>query len=529
MFAMDFIDDDGLGDFGKAAPVQMVLHSHGISAGTNHIPHAIESVSGSGQSIAIRGWANRFGTMTLTLSGVDVARLVARYIPMGMPCKFKVGFEGMSYSDWECVGIYRFDGLSGSRNQWKMKFGDLGKLLQSAQVSTARGVIDLSATVTFEEHKTRTNASTGDWDPTTDTYVDLEVGGISGIKKDGESGTRGLIYCTAKGHDAEPFYAKYTSVTATLNRINLVNSDVMGTSRPYHPISGGEQYDIEHVNYIHDDLPRIIEKFILDDSDGLGTMPDGLNMGFTSSGLFNAPDFDMWTTRWERFQAFKADMFSLKRLANPYRFLSGFLADAGAWLVMKEGRLSWRFAHDVSPLASGVYGYDTEDFRDYTITDQDIISVDRYDLFNNDAREQVVLLQFLDSYTTDAVKANPATVDRADSPRANNLAFNDDVLPNNRDNAASNLSQRLRSWYTSIPDTLTLNLRGWRWLHMVPGDVAVVQSDYIPDLITPGADKLDGEPFMITSVHVNWKDFSCTVEMSRPNLYSAFTVPSTSS
>ena len=70
---------------------------------------------------------------------------------------------------------------------------------------------------------------------------------------------------------------------------------------------------------------------------------------------------------------------------------------------------------------------------------------------------------------------------------------------------------------------------GGRWLHMVPGDVAVVQSDYIPDLITPGADKLDGEPFMITSVHVNWKDFSCTVEMSRPNLYSAFTVPSTSS
>ena len=118
MFAMDFDDDIGLGEFGATLPVRLVLHSHGVSAGDNHIPHAIESVSGSGQSVSIRQWGNRFGSLTLRLAGVDMAELVARRIPMGLPCKFKVGFDGMSFADWETVGIYRFDGLTGSRNRW---------------------------------------------------------------------------------------------------------------------------------------------------------------------------------------------------------------------------------------------------------------------------------------------------------------------------------------------------------------------------------------------------------------------------
>ena len=169
MFAMDFDDDIGLGEFGATLPVRLVLHSHGVSAGDNHIPHAIESVSGSGQSVSIRQWGNRFGSLTLRLAGVDVAELVARRIPMGLPCKFKVGFDGMSFEDWETVGIYRFDGLTGSRNRWQMKFGDLGKVLQAAISRTTT-----SSTAIFSEFETKT-ALGADFNPATETTSTISI------------------------------------------------------------------------------------------------------------------------------------------------------------------------------------------------------------------------------------------------------------------------------------------------------------------------------------------------------------------
>lgn len=246
-------------------------------------------------------------------------------------------------------------------------------------------------------------------------------------------------------------------------------------------------------------------------------MPDGHNMGFQRGGLFNSPDWDLWTTRWETYSSFKADLYTLKTAQNPYRILGKTMAELGAWLVMKEGRLSWRFAYDIGPTSPVKVDHDFE------IVDQDIISVDRYELFSSDAREQVVALRFLDGVRYTFVTANPAIGDRVEDKRADAVVYDDDVDTSNRANAKINLEDRLSTWYTSIPDTLTLNLRGWRWLHMVPGDVALVNSKYIPDLFArEGGTKLTDQRFMVTSVNCNWQDFSCTVELSRPRFLSAF-------
>lgn len=512
MFAMDFDDDIGLGTFGAALPVRMVLHSHGVSAGDNHIPHAIESVRGSGQSVSIRKWGNRFGTLTLNLAGVDVAQLVSRRIPLGLPCKFKVGFQGMSFEDWETVGIYRFEGLTGSRNRWAIKFGDIGKVLQSATSRTTT-----SSTSIFTEFETKTSVI-GDFNPFThsgDILIDLVIG-TSGLVKDAEAGARGLIYCQREDGAEDPFYLKYTSKTAS-SVTPVSTPEVMGTAKPFYG-DGDQPHKIQHVNYIHDDLPNLVQKFLLDDGEAAGFMPDDHNMGFTRDGLFNAPDWDYWTTKWEKFTSFSADLYTLKTAQNPYRILGQLMAELGAWLVMKEGRLSWRFAYDIRP--SGPIKVDP----DFEIVDQDIISVDRYELMSSDAKEQVIDVRWLDKIYSTVVTANPAISDLESDKRADAFVYDDDLEPNNRDNAAANLNDRLTPWYHSIPDTLTLNLRGWRWLHMVPGDVAVITSKYIPDMFARESGKtLTGEPFMVTSVNCNWQDFSCTVELSRPRFLSAFT------
>lgn len=510
MFAMDFDDDIGLGEFGAALPVRIILHSHGVSAGSNHIPHAIESVRGSGQSVSIRQWGNRFGTLSLNLAGVNVAQLVARRVPLGLPCKFKMGFEGMSFDDWATVGIYRFEGLTGSRNRWQMKFGDLGKLLQSAMSRTTS-----SATSIFSEAET---LSLTTFDPRADTPATLTLSpstDFDGLVKDTDTGARGLMYCQREDGGAEPFYLKYSGRVS--NVVTPIWHDVMGTVRPTYIGDGGSAaHKIEHVNYIHDDLPRLVEKFILDGSEPLGTMPDGHSMGFKREGLFNSPDWDMWTTHWDRYTLFKADLFTLKRAQNPYRLIGKLMAELGAWLVMKEGRLSWRFAYDITDVAT------IKTPHDFEILDQDIISVDRYEVFSGDAKEQIVSLNFLDNVANTAVTSNPAIADGT-SKRADAVVYDDDVDTSNRANAASNLETRLKRWYQSIPDTLTLNLRGWRWMHMVPGDVALVSSDYIPDLFAREMGQtLTEARYMVTSINVNWQDFSCTVELSRPRFLSAF-------
>ena len=509
MFAMDFDDDIGLGEFGAALPVRMVLHSHGVSAGDNHIPHAIESVRGSGQSVSIRQWGNRFGTLSLNLAGVNVAQLVARRVPLGLPCKFKMGFEGMSFDDWATIGIYRFEGLTGSRNRWQMKFGDLGKLLQSAMSRTTS-----SATSIFSEFET-SNAISSKFNPAVGgfTITADPATGVSGLVKDTDAGSRGLLYCQRTDGPGDPFYLKYTGISGLT--ITPVHHDVMGTDRPFYT-DGAQDHKIEHVNYIHDDLPRLVEKFLLNGSEPAGTMPDGHSMGFKREGLFNSPDWDLWTTHWDRYTLFKADLFTLKRAQNPYRLIGKLMAELGAWLVMKEGRLSWRFAYDITDVAT------IKTPHDFEIVDQDIISVDRYEVFSGDAKEQIVSLNFLDNVAATSVTSNPAIADGT-SKRADAVVYDDDVDTSNRANAASNLETRLKRWYQSIPDTLTLNLRGWRWMHMVPGDVALVSSDYIPDLFAREMGQtLTEARYMVTSINVNWQDFSCTVELSRPRFLSAF-------
>lgn len=509
MFAIDFDDDIGLGEFGAALPVRLVLHSHGVSKGSHHIPHAIESVRGSGQSVSIRQWGNRFGTLSLNLAGVNVAQLIARRVPLGLPCKFKMGFEGMSFDDWATVGIYRFEGLTGSRNRWQMKFGDLGKLLQSAMSRTTS-----SATSIFSEFETSTAVSSN-FNPAVGGFTISAdpVTGVSGLVKDTDTGARGLLYCQRTDGSGDPFFLKYTGISGLT--ITPVHHDVMGTQRPFYT-DGAQAHKVEHVNYIHDDLPRLVEKFLMDGSEPAGTMPDGHSMGFKREGLFNSPDWDLWTTHWDRYPLFKADLFTLKRAQNPYRLIGKLMAELGAWLVMKEGRLSWRFAYDITDVAT------IKTPHDFEIVDQDIISVDRYEVFSGDAKEQIVSLNFLDNVAATSVTSNPAIADGT-SKRADAVVYDDDVDTSNRANAASNLETRLKRWYQSIPDTLTLNLRGWRWMHMVPGDVALVSSDYIPDLFAREMGQtLTEARYMVTSINVNWQDFSCTVELSRPRFLSAF-------
>ena len=202
MFALDFQAPDLLqSDFLRER--RYVLHSHEAPAGDDHIGHAIQSVSGSGQRINIRTWRTSMGGLRVTLSGANVAQFIAKAIPRGMLAEFKVGFAGFDYDEYETCGIYMFKGLSGSENNWSMDFHDLLSAFQAPDNPA------LSAQF-YKEAGTTATLNT-DW-ATTDAEMYSLSATLPDFVKDDSSGARGLVY--AQPTTGDPFYAvSYTHLT----------------------------------------------------------------------------------------------------------------------------------------------------------------------------------------------------------------------------------------------------------------------------------------------------------------------------
>ena len=214
MFALDFADAPNPEMF-SFRPERYILHTHGISGGPN-IAHALQRVSAPTQSVQIRSWSPSIGAVRATLSGAHHAFWIARSIPRGMLCRMKVGFAGMDYGEWGDCGIFQYRGISGARSQWVMEFGDFFGYMQSRPDT-------LDYRDLFEDAGTTTGANGGFG--LTDNW--LNVDDVTGF--DYDPGQRGLLHCQPT--TGEPFYMKFTQINTVSNRLRVVKTDVMGTTR----------------------------------------------------------------------------------------------------------------------------------------------------------------------------------------------------------------------------------------------------------------------------------------------------------
>jgi hypothetical protein len=303
---------------------------------------------------------------------------------------------------------------------------------------------------------------------------------------------------------------------------------VIGTTIPAAAIAGAK---VQHVDYIFEDIPLLIERFLIDPIYTRGTMSGPINhMGLDFvPQVFNISDWDEQKSRWSEYQTFKADWISKESVVNPIRELEKFLARFGVWLVVKEGALSWRFAQHMLPDGEGP---DIPLFVDYEINDNDIISLDRYAQYSSDARD-VNMFSDLNMITTGGFIRWPTTLPAIadDTPRLLNYVFNDNDHASNQTNASTNVRSRLTAWYQRVPETFTFNLTGWRWAELAPGDVCSISSNYIHDLSVRSSTDvrmgrvatLQESYMMVTSVNVNWNDFSTTVEFTKlPQKYNPY-------
>lgn len=496
MFALDFVSPDLF----KSDPLTLerfVLHSHAGTADANHIPHAIQSVSGAGQRVNVRSWTSSMGGLRVTLSGADVAQFVSKNIPRGMMVEFKVGFAGFAFDEFETCGLFSYRNMTGSRNQWVMDFDSVFTLLQApdhvGRASKFYGEAGNDANVS-------STWNIGD--------ATLELDNTTNFLKDGTTGARGLVYCQPSA--GNPFYLKFTSTTATA--LNVVNVNVIDTTRT--SLSVGDR--VFAVGYLFSVVPDVIKRLLFGGfgagASSVVTMPATWHMNLNyDSHNFNFADFSQWHDKWLALSSFLGDFITAEPIENPYRGLEEFLSAFGAWLVIKEGALSWRFLQRVLPDPLGIHRT-----AEYTITDEDVVKEDTYQLFNPDAPVEYFAVRYPDGvYRDEGTQKTRPNAYAFESP-SRRFVFNDDTRTSNQTLATTNMRDRLDPWYLRIPDRMSLTLKGWRFAELVPGDVVRLESEYIYDMINASDVTHSGTQYLVTAVDVGWNDFTTRVELSTP-------------
>ena len=374
MYAIDFASVELL-ETPTLSDDRYVLHSHGGASGTQHIGHAVQRVTGGGQSVSVRTWRSSMGRLRVELSGADVAQWVARNIPRGLIAQLKIGFEGMTFDQFESVGMYQYQNLTGSRNSWLMDFNDVIGALQSANG------IYLSSQ--FMKQAGQQAIHTGLGSPT------FSVSSAANFLRDSGTSSRGLMLVSPH-EGADPYYAKFTSASAS-SPITVLEQNVIGTT--YSDVTPGDT--LTAMAYVSGHLPDVIAQLLFGGIGGAPTMPDAWNLGLNfSAETVNTTDFNEWRSRWLLYPQFDADFLTAEPLENPYRGIESFMSAFGSWLVMREGRLSWRFLQRFVPVGDG---FELPVKIDRTITDQDIAGEEVYNLFHPEAPVEYFQVQFANS------------------------------------------------------------------------------------------------------------------------------------
>ena len=504
MFALDFKDAPNPEVF-DYRPERYILHTHGMSGG-DHFAHVLENVTGPTQAVQIRSWYPSIGAIRATLSGTFHAMWIARAIPRGMLCRFKVGFAGMPYSEWADCGIYQFKGLSGARNNWVMEFGDYFSFLQS------RPAIGTPADLFPDAGVEKQLASA--YDPA--SSVGLRFGSTSDRETfTRDSGGNGLVYAAPSGSD--PFYIKFSGESGST--LNVVDADVIDTTRV--ALSSGAK--IRALGYVNGRPTDILEKLLFKTkttATSVGTMPDDSNM------MLSYDDHTVDRSDWRReaeffktFGDFNADFIAAQPLDNPWAAISDFFGAFGIWLVMRQGRLSFRFATDCSSTTA-------EELRTVgEITDVDIVGVEGQQLYHPDAREQLTTVIIRDGENTESDgKATTLPAQARFTHPVGEFIYGNS---SNKADARDNLKRRILKWYTRIPMELSLTLTGWRWASLVPGDVVRVTSEYVPDLVGHftfrDVPTIRDRVFMVTSIAPDFGNFTTSVKLAQlPDKYNPY-------
>lgn len=440
------------------------LHLHSHSRGYGH-PAVLSLQGASVQAglLNVADWSHSVGSLSIGIrSTVDVRKT----IPRGILVQLMMGLAGWDEEDYQPIFRGQVQDIRWTGQQWQLSARSL-----LGAISTRFG----SEPSLFHELTSTTLAS--GYSP---TDTELELVDKTGLAALTEVGSYLVLVTPDAG---SPFFLTATGLSGeTLEGVSATGQ--FGTTAG--AATAGNTVQI--CAYLPQD-PVEAALTVLTSIDGTGgNGPYDLGPDSWGVGLpFGYVDLDDAILTRNAIRPGSGDpwwdIYSTGPQPNALSWLQGILQPAGIWLAERQGCITVRSVQDVGELT---YGFSP-------IFDRDIVSITA----SAWAPEQPAEYRQLDVVGPTGTATELA--DPLDSRPG--VALKTNTLPyafTNEANWVAKVHSRLFDWHTKVGESFEIELVGWRYAHLCPGDLILLGSRYLRT-------RYDQESVaLVTSVQPNW-------------------------
>lgn len=305
----------------------------------------------------------------------------------------------------------------------------------------------------------------------------------------------------------DPFYVRFTGVNTGVTPHQLTGATGAQYGTTAGTASAGQAvYAVAAIEGTPFDIALKVLISSGDLSGGDDVLPESWGYGLNTS---YCDDADMAV--WEAVVAPGSGAHAWSWLAlgadeNGIGTLTAWMARGGMWLVNRQGQITARALQDLwsSPQSTGA-----------TITDEDIVALSA-SLSPRDPSqpfEAVQVRHLYDSSGTATAKLSPGS--RSDNRtwplEEYTQADLADVIYTNGSAITTNYGDRMKLWYTSIPERIRVRVVGLKWMQYCVGDVISLTSTALRGFLLNTEDGPSAQPYMIAAIRWGlpqpWVDF----------------------
>lgn len=428
--------------------------------------------TGSAAMTHVGDWSSTMSELRINVVWfADIRNQIAR----GTIVQLKMGFAGWSTGDFQPIftghvqSITRLPG-----EQWSISIRSIVASL-STRLTQLQNEGSLFHTLPYATSIATANYTAGD--------ATLNVGATASAER--ETGGQYLIRITPSTAGLDPFYLFASGKTATtftgcsaLGQLGtLAVSSLIGDT-------------VEALALIQDHPIDAIRKIVCSTGAGTNgafdTLPDSWGIGIPDAA------WDHDDAEWTKVLVAPVgvpdaawDLFADAPAEDALSWLIGVMAPAGLFFTMHQGRLTIRGGSTQSQHRSVTGGM---------ITDNDIVSIDRYDTWDPASPIEY------SEVTASTVSGSGVSLSSLDSrPSGSNVELSLPYITGNQSGWRDNVLERLAGWYTHVPEVLDITCVGWRLATMAPGDHVVLRSKmWLP------RDGMDPGFLVLLSVDPDW-------------------------
>lgn len=494
---------------------------------TINTAHMLTDLRMSGQSVTLRTWDVKRGGFSFGLTSTQPGALNLPFTPnKGMNVQIRAGFGSGSVWSMEVIARGMIDNITRDGDTWWVQCRDIMDTLRSRPSARAD---DITPAVTdppqlFEGTDQAVNWTTITGGPGWDSGAgaNLPVHDLKVFDKDARTGAVGVARIDGSA-DGDPWYFVYSAKSAATGAGTLTaagSASWFGNTDTENYPAGTKVYNVGVITGKPWNVAaRILRSTGAESSTGFDTLPLewglGLSLGFVDSEdilamedhpamLDRAPSTPApLTPTWTPFVMAPVD--------DGYQLIAQGLAQFNMWMVALEDQISIRMAYDYRASEFSAVVSDS-------IDDDWIASIDGHDLYHPDASVEYHKV----GGASDAVGnlyslKGSIPLSRPWLVKFNKTIANNGLTVSGSENVpdgmtaweagtsaakadSRTLTTNAHTWYTRIPELLSITTRTLRYAPLVPGDLVSVTSDHII-----GRDGMyKGKTCMVTGVIPDW-------------------------